>query len=587
MKAAEVGTEGEKKKSPSLNESSITMGQFQLDTIILGDCIEGMSLLPNNSFDLAIADPPYNLSKGGVWKWDSNNKLPGFGGDWQKVMETWDDMSLREYFTFSVRWLSEVKRLVKPTGSLWVHGTYHNIGVINVVLQFLRIEIINEVIWYKRNSFPNLSGRRLTASHETILWAHTGSVKKRNYLFNYDSAKNTDFLEDRLKEKGKQMRTVWDIPNNKNPEEIKCGKHVTQKPLRLLMRMIQLSAHPSQVCLVPFAGTGSECVAARRCGLHFLAFETKKKYVDIATSRLSNENELFTVRTAFPSASARLPDKKSDKTKDQSSTRDIPSLIKWTGSKRSQAARILAHIPPFERYFEPFLGGGALLFLIRAKQSFASDIYQPLIDFWKLVQNNPEVIVAAYKKDWQQLQKDLPGYFYKVRDRFNTNPNPLDLCFLARTCVNGIIRFNKAGKFNNSFHLSRKGMEPERFERIVIDWHVRIRNTVFRCSDFEELLEDTKRGDFVYLDPPYAGSKNRFIANIEQDRLCRVLDRLSNRGVKWAMSFDGTRGDADLRAPLPEGLYKRHLFLSIGHSHVKNVLSGDIQQVHESLYLNY
>ena len=311
----EVGTEGEKKKSPSLNESSITMGQFQLDTIILGDCIEGMSLLPNNSFDLAIADPPYNLSKGGVWKWDSNNKLPGFGGDWQKVMETWDDMSLREYFTFSVRWLSEVKRLVKPSGSLWVHGTYHNIGVINVVLQFLRIEIINEVIWYKRNSFPNLSGRRLTASHETILWAHTGSVKKRNYLFNYDSAKNTDFLEDRLKEKGKQMRTVWDIPNNKNPEEIKCGKHVTQKPLRLLMRMIQLSAHPSQVCLVPFAGAGSECVAARRCGLHFLAFETKKKYVDIATSRLSNENELFTVRTAFPSASARLPDKKSDKTK--------------------------------------------------------------------------------------------------------------------------------------------------------------------------------------------------------------------------------------------------------------------------------
>jgi DNA adenine methylase Dam len=576
-----------KKNTLSLKDLTMTSQPIPLDSIVIGDCIKGMSILPDNSFDLAIADPPYNLSKGGVWKWDSNNKLPGFGGDWQKVMETWDDMSLRDYFAFTVRWLSEVKRLVKPPGSLWIHGTYHNIGVINVALQLLGIEIINEVIWYKRNSFPNLSGRRLTASHETILWAHTGSAEKRLYLFNYNTAKNTSFPEDGLKEKGKQMRTVWDIPNNKDPEEIKYGKHPTQKPIRLLTRMIQLSARPGHACLIPFAGAGSECVAAKRCGLNFLAFETDQKFVQIAADRISNEDDLFSNAHDFIFVTPRPREEEIEKLESKNRAPDIPSLIKWTGSKRSQAARIFALFPPFERYFEPFLGGGALLYLIDLKKSFAGDIHQPLIEFWKLVQTNPDAIIAAYAKDWQKLQNDLPGYFYKVRDRFNSSPNPFDLSFLARTCVNGIIRFNKAGKFNNSFHLSRRGMEPDRFARAVHEWHLRIRNTTFRCCDFEELLEYTRRGDFAYLDPPYAGSRNRFVANIDQDRLYRVLDRLSTRGVKWAMSFDGTRGNTDLRSPLPDGLYKRHIFLSLGHSYVKKVLSGSIQQVRESLYLNY
>src|SRR5205823_58277 len=134
---------------------------------------------------------------------------------------------------------SELKRVVRPTGSLWVHGTYHNIGIINFAMQVLGIEIINEVVWYKRNSFPNLSGRRLTASHESILWAHTG--KTRRYHFDYEAAKGLAFPGDALKAPGKQMRTVWDMPNNKDQQEIRFGKHPTQKPLRLLTRMLAIS----------------------------------------------------------------------------------------------------------------------------------------------------------------------------------------------------------------------------------------------------------------------------------------------------------------------------------------------------------
>jgi len=257
-----------------------------INNIIMGDCLEEMRQLPDNSFDVAIADPPYNVSKGGKWSWNSAAKLPGFGGNWEKVMEDWDDMPLAQYFEFTLSWLSEIKRIIKPTGSIWVHGTYHNMGVINFAMQLLHIEIINEIIWYKRNSFPNLSGRRLTASHETILWAHTGSPKSRKYFFDYEKSKELSYPGDMLKKPGKQMRTVWDIPNNKERHELAFGKHPTQKPLRLIRRMLSISAFPGCRILVPFAGAGTECVAAKEMGCDFLGIEIDPKYHEIAIKRV-------------------------------------------------------------------------------------------------------------------------------------------------------------------------------------------------------------------------------------------------------------------------------------------------------------
>lgn len=263
------------------------IGPFIFDKVYLSDCTTAMKQIPSKSVDIAIADPPYNLSKGGKWNWDNSKRLPGFGGDWEKVMEAWDNLPLIEYFKFSLAWLSELKRVVRPSGSIWVHGTYHNIGIINFALQLLEIEIINEIIWYKRNSFPNLSGRRLTASHESILWAHTGNSKNRIYYFAYGISKDLSLPEDNLKSRGKQMRTVWDIPNNKKPEEIKFGKHPTQKPIRLLTRMLEISSKEGDLLLVPFAGAGSECVAAKSLGRHFIAFENEQNFVDICNKRLN------------------------------------------------------------------------------------------------------------------------------------------------------------------------------------------------------------------------------------------------------------------------------------------------------------
>ncbi len=263
---------------------SVSIGKLETQRVYHGNFLELVAQIPDQSIDLIIADPPYNASKGKIWSMDYGT-LPGFGGNWRKIAQVWDDMTLDEYFSFTLGWLSEAQRVLKQTGSMWVHGTYHSAGIINVAMQLLRIEIINEIVWYKRNSFPNLSGRRLTASHETVLWAHRGG--KRAYRFNYEHSKSGDFSNDKLKSPDKQMRTVWDLPNNKPRHELAHGKHPAHKPVRLARRFIQLSAGPGDICLVPFAGSGSECVAAREEDLHYVGFETDPLYVKIANARLN------------------------------------------------------------------------------------------------------------------------------------------------------------------------------------------------------------------------------------------------------------------------------------------------------------
>ena len=232
------------------------IGDFEVNRIIRGDALEHLKNIPSQSVDLVVADPPYNLSQGSKINFN-NQGLKGFGGEWNKVMENWDNLPLHDYLKFTFAWISEIKRILKPTGSIWVFGTYHNIGVVNLSFQVLGIEIINEVIWYKRNAFPNLAGRRLTASHETLLWGHTGK-KKREYYFDYQKSKDYSDPSDLMKPEGKQMRTVWDIPNNKEARELKYGKHPTQKPLSVCKRIISISSKPGDMVLVPFAGAGSE-----------------------------------------------------------------------------------------------------------------------------------------------------------------------------------------------------------------------------------------------------------------------------------------------------------------------------------------
>ena len=265
----------------------------------------------------------------------------------------------------------------------------------------------------------------------------------------------------------------------------------------------------------------------------------------------------------------------------------VPSLIKWTGSKRVQAKTIIQYVPAHSRYIEPFLGGGAVLYLLGKPGAVAGDIYNPLIELWMLIQSEPNTVIENYSNQWLCLQEESPDYYYNVRDRFNLNPNALDLNFLVRTCVNGIIRFNREGKFNNSFHLSRRGMAPERFAKSVKDWHSVIQGVTFTCQDYEDTLSGAKQGDFVYLDPPYAGNNMRYTSNLDVSRFLNQLEELNKKGVKWGLSFDGWRGTNDFSYPIPRDLYSQKILIPNGNSAIGKVLNGPVEQVRESLYLNY
>lgn len=282
-------------------------------------------------------------------------------------------------------------------------------------------------------------------------------------------------------------------------------------------------------------------------------------------------------------------------------TGSVPSLIKWTGSKRSLAPLISRVMPPYRRYIEPFVGGGSLLYMVAVPGSVASDIYHPLIKLWRLLQTSPDEVIDNYRAQYKMVNAELdaldinnlpqnerlPAYFYKVRDRFNRTQNPLDLNFIMRTCVNGIVRFNNKGEFNNSFHLSRRGMEPARFEKVVRSWQRAIEGVDFICQDYAATLDLAEKGDFVYLDPPYAGNKQRYIGDLNLARFFASLEKLNTKEVKWALSFDGRRGDRNLIHDIPISLYKRHMLLSSGNSAVNKVLNGPVEAVEESLYLNY
>jgi DNA adenine methylase len=279
----------------------------------------------------------------------------------------------------------------------------------------------------------------------------------------------------------------------------------------------------------------------------------------------------------------------------------VPSLIKWTGSKRSQVQAIRGLLPAYRHYYEPFVGGGAMLYHAAVPGSVAGDIYKPLIELWRLIQSDPMAVMNNYRAQWTALNSELdqldmnnlpseetlPVYFYQVRERFNRTQDPLDLNFIMRTCVNGIVRFNDKGAFNNSFHLSRRGMEPRRFERAVASWQSAIRGVQFVCQDYERTLELPTKDDFVYFDPPYAANKQRYAEDLNLERFFVSLESLNQKDVKWALSFDGRRGGQDLIHNVPKALYKRHMLLSSGSSAVNKVLNGPVEAVEESLYLNF
>jgi modification methylase len=166
------------------------------DSILIGDCVKIMKSLPAKSVDCIFADPPYNLQLNGELHRPNNSLVDAVDNDWDQFE------SLKSYDEFTREWLSAARDTLKPDGSIWVIGSYHNIFRLGYILQDLGFWILNDVIWRKSNPMPNFRGRRFTNAHETLIWA--SKSKKSKYFFNYDAMKS---LNEDL-----QMRSDWYLP---------------------------------------------------------------------------------------------------------------------------------------------------------------------------------------------------------------------------------------------------------------------------------------------------------------------------------------------------------------------------------------
>lgn len=261
--------------------------------------------------------------------------------------------------------------------------------------------------------------------------------------------------------------------------------------------------------------------------------------------------------------------------------------IKWSGSKRTQASQLVNLFPKFDCYYEPFLGGASILYTANPKISICGDICKPLIQLYKLIQSSPLDIISEYSKRWEKLKEEGHEFYYKIRERFNKEHDPQDFLFLTRTCVNGLIRFNDKGEFNNSLHHTRNGIHPVKFEKIIKNWSLRLKNAKFIHGNYKYSTKTVSEKDFIYLDPPYYYNKDRYYGNINFGEFLNYLEDLNSRSIKYMLSFDGIVGKNNRIIAIPRHLYKKHLLLKSGNSSFKKVIDKEIHHVYESVYINY
>lgn len=269
-------------------------------------------------------------------------------------------------------------------------------------------------------------------------------------------------------------------------------------------------------------------------------------------------------------------------------------VIKWSGSKRSQANNITKYFPnKIDTYYEPFCGGASVLRAllesdIEVKQYIISDINADLMNLWNEIKNNPNEVISSYTNLWQELNKDedierKQTFYNNIRNSFNENHSPLEFMFLIRTAYNGMIRYNNKGEFNSPFHLNRPGIHPDKLTSIIQEWSKLLNenNVQFICCDYKDITPT--KDDFMYLDPPYANTKGMYYGALENNDL---FNYLKNINCKWLLSYDGVSGKTNNIYDVPQDIYDEHILLKSGNSSFKRIKQIDTKaMVYESLYL--
>lgn len=272
-------------------------------------------------------------------------------------------------------------------------------------------------------------------------------------------------------------------------------------------------------------------------------------------------------------------------------------LLKWIGNKQKQAPEIISYFPKeYGTYYEPFLGSGGVLGVLAPKKAVASDVFNPLTEIWTTLHANPKKL-----KSWYQTRHTLIAEMGKkeayqtILNQYNAKPNGADFVFLCRACYGGVVRFRKADGFMSTPCGAHHPIPPESFSERVDLWFERTQGTTFLNADFAEVMSRAKRGDLIYCDPPYSDSQTILYGAqlFSLPRLFETITACKRRGVFVVLSIDGTKfsGQKLCELPIPDGLFEREEFVSVGRSMLKRFqmdgLSLEAHEVSDRLLLTY
>lgn len=344
--------------------------------VICGDSKEIIKRIPDNSIDFILTDPPYNLGQHST----GNIPLPGRTAMNNDVAE-WDMVDFKPE-----EWADEFIRILKPTGNLFIFTSYNQIGRWYNCLDH-KFDTTNFMIWHKTNPAPKIFKAGFLNSCEMIF---TCWNKKHTWNF-ISQAEMHNFLES---------------PICMRPERLSDPKHPTQKPVSILKRMVEIASNKSDIIFDPFMGVGSTGVAALELERRFIGIELDKTYFDAAKKRIDTKiqttklpNQMNKVNT-YNTIDNDTPMVSDGAVAYQSSLfeldvffsedevtpvlhsiepTNLQPIVKWPGGKEKELKYILPNAPKFNRFFEPFVGGGSVFMAIRAKEYYINDFSAELI----------------------------------------------------------------------------------------------------------------------------------------------------------------------------------------------------------------
>jgi DNA adenine methylase len=272
-------------------------------------------------------------------------------------------------------------------------------------------------------------------------------------------------------------------------------------------------------------------------------------------------------------------------------------LLKWIGNKQRFAGQIVSFFPEnFRRYFEPFLGSGAVLATLAKKGSVGADSFLPLIEIWQTLITSPVQLKEWYSQRWHRMMNgDKNDVYEAIKASYNREPNGADLLFLCRSCYGGVVRFRQRDGYMSTPCGIHKPISPEAFAKRVDEWAARLKGTTFLHSEYEETMSKAKEGDLVYCDPPYSDTQSILYGaqSFNLERLLEAIADCKSRGVFVALSIDGFKRSGKVQCDLPitKGLFKNTVFLDCGRSMLKrfqmNGRSLADEVVHDRLLLTY